>query len=192
MGRRRRSGALRRERRQPEHRLRAFSTSRGLAIWAGEFFGAVNQDAVRYYLALNSPELAEADFNLRDFEEITDTLFGGKLKNAIGEITSADTDMVSDSLSEDAALIKLADIRKKFMEASGVDSFSMRGIAKSLHDLIALLHLSNPLRVGQLLGLYAKLSKSLQPGLSAALSSALELSDQWGGLGCWRVIPSSR
>lgn len=159
-----------------------FSTSRGLAIWAGEFFGAINQDAVRYYLALKSPELAKADFNLGDFEEITNSLFDRILRVAIQKISTADTGatMISDGLSDELATIKLADIRKKFLIASGIDSFSMSKIAECLRDLIVLLHLSNQRSVGQFLGLYAKLSRSLQPNFSAALSSALEIPDQWG------------
>ena len=159
-----------------------FSTSRGLAIWAGEFFEVIDQDAVRYYLALKSPELSEADFNLRDFEETTNLLFGGTLWKALEKIanSSSGSTEISDGLCQDTSLIKLANIRADFLQASDIDNFSMSNIANCLQGLIVLIHLSNPQSLGQLLGLYAKLSQCLQPGLSRSLASALKLPDGWG------------
>lgn len=158
-----------------------FSTSRGLAIWASDFFAEVNTDAARYYLALKSPELEEADFNLQDFEATTNQFFGGILRTAINSIIQNPNPDVyqSDGLSSDIGLIKLADIREKYIEAASIGGFSMSGLAETLKKILTLIHLSQPKGLPQLLALYATLSHAIQPVFSQQLRSALSLPDNW-------------
>ena len=158
-----------------------FSTSRGLAIWASDFFAEVNSDAARYYLALKSPELEEADFNLQDFEATTNHFFGGILCTAINSIIqnpNLDT-YLSDGLSSDIGLIKLGDIREKYLNAASISGFSMNGLAETLIDILTLIHLSDSKGLPQLLSLYASLSQAIQPVFSQQLRSALSVPDSW-------------
>ncbi len=158
-----------------------FSTSRGLAIWACDFFDDVNTDAARYYLALKSPELQEADFNLHDFETTTNHVFKNILCKAIKSVINnpiTDTHF-SDGLSTEIGIIKLADIRKLYLKSASVAKFSMNGLAKSLENLLTLIHLSDRAGLPQLLSLYAALSEAIQPEFSQQLNLALGVPDGW-------------
>ncbi|MFE9749570.1 class I tRNA ligase family protein [Saccharothrix saharensis] len=51
-----------------------FSTSRGHAIWGGDFLRRVPADAVRFFLCLAGPEVAQTSFSLREFTDTTRTV----------------------------------------------------------------------------------------------------------------------
>ena len=48
-----------------------FSTSRGHAIWGNDFFSENDSDVSRFYLALNSPESFQSNFNVDDFNRFS-------------------------------------------------------------------------------------------------------------------------
>jgi|GEM_PF-621188 len=158
-----------------------FSTSRGHAIWAGEFFSTVDTDAARLYLALVAPELEEADFDLTDFENFTNEVCGKILANAISMVVNTDATRVAsgNGLTSELAMIKLDEIRRNYMAAASVEEFSMRGIASCIHDLLTLIHLSAVESLPQLLALYGCLSAPLQPGFSKRLRQALSVDAEW-------------
>ncbi|MEO6500478.1 MAG: class I tRNA ligase family protein [Jatrophihabitantaceae bacterium] len=55
-----------------------FSTSRGYAIWGGEFLNQVPADSLRFYLCLTGPETEQTNFARADFDEcIGQTLVDG-------------------------------------------------------------------------------------------------------------------
>lgn len=55
-----------------------FSTSRGYAIWGGEFLNRVPADSLRFYLCLTGPEIEQTNFAMADFEKvIAETLVDG-------------------------------------------------------------------------------------------------------------------
>ncbi|MDT0261444.1 class I tRNA ligase family protein [Jatrophihabitans lederbergiae] len=55
-----------------------FSTSRGHAIWGGEFLTTVPADSLRFHLCLTGPETKQTNFSRRAFADTTrDVLVGG-------------------------------------------------------------------------------------------------------------------
>lgn len=55
-----------------------FSTSRGHAIWGGDFLQKESADDVRFHLCLTGPESAKSDFRVEDFRQTQrDVLAGG-------------------------------------------------------------------------------------------------------------------
>ncbi|WP_051951164.1 class I tRNA ligase family protein [Actinacidiphila yeochonensis] len=55
-----------------------FSTSRGHAIWGGEFLRRTNADALRFHLCLTGPEREQNNFSMKEYAEtVTDVLVGG-------------------------------------------------------------------------------------------------------------------
>ncbi|HTZ43399.1 MAG TPA: class I tRNA ligase family protein [Jatrophihabitans sp.] len=55
-----------------------FSTSRGYAIWGGEFLSRVPADSLRYHLCLTGPEIEQTNFAMVDFEKtVAETLVDG-------------------------------------------------------------------------------------------------------------------
>lgn len=55
-----------------------FSTSRGYAIWGGEFLNQVPADSLRFYLCLTGPETEQTNFTMTDFSKrVAETLVEG-------------------------------------------------------------------------------------------------------------------
>ncbi|MEL6639769.1 MAG: class I tRNA ligase family protein [Pseudomonadota bacterium] len=158
-----------------------FSTSRGHAIWAGDFFSQVDSDAARLYLALVAPELEEADFDLAAFESFTNGVCYKILSNALSMVAkSRSNDGASgDSLTSDIAIMKLDSIRDNFLIATAVETFSMRGIANCVQDLLTLIYLSKADGLPQLLALYGCLAAALQPRFARSLREAIGVEPDW-------------
>jgi len=57
-----------------------FSTSRGHAIWGGEFLRRVPADPVRFHLCLTGPERAQTNFSAADFEATVNELLAGEFQ----------------------------------------------------------------------------------------------------------------
>lgn len=161
-----------------------FSTSRGHAIWAGDFFSQVDSDAARLYLALVAPELEEADFDLAAFESFTNCVCYKILSNAVSMVaTSQPNDGApGDSLTSDIAMMKLDSIRDNFLIATAVETFSMRGIASCVQDLLTLIYLSKADGLPQLLALYGCLSAALQPRFARSLREAIGVEPDWANV----------
>ncbi|MEU7279021.1 class I tRNA ligase family protein [Streptomyces sp. NPDC045431] len=70
-----------------------FSTSRGHAIWGGEFLRRVNADALRFHLCLTGPEREQNNFSMKEFTDTVSTVLAGGLE--------AWTDTVLDLLAKD-------------------------------------------------------------------------------------------
>lgn len=70
-----------------------FSTSRGHAIWGGEFLRRVNADALRFHLALTGPEREQNNFSMKEFADTVSTVLAGGIERW--------TDTVLDLLSQD-------------------------------------------------------------------------------------------
>ncbi|MFF5447386.1 class I tRNA ligase family protein [Streptomyces sp. NPDC012888] len=54
-----------------------FSTSRGHAIWGGEFLRRVNADALRFHLCLTGPEREQNNFSMKEFADTVSTVLAG-------------------------------------------------------------------------------------------------------------------
>lgn len=70
-----------------------FSTSRGHAIWGGEFLRRVNADALRFHLCLTGPEREQNNFSMKEFEDTVSTVLAGGIERW--------TDTVLDLLAQD-------------------------------------------------------------------------------------------
>ncbi|MGD9485978.1 class I tRNA ligase family protein [Streptomyces sp. TRM70308] len=51
-----------------------FSTSRGHAIWGGEFLRRVSPDALRLHLSLTGPEREQSNFSMKEFTDTVETV----------------------------------------------------------------------------------------------------------------------
>ncbi|MGW0393164.1 methionine--tRNA ligase [Streptomyces sp. NPDC003042] len=51
-----------------------FSTSRGHAIWGGDFLRRVNADALRFHLCLTGPEREQNNFSMKEFADTVSTV----------------------------------------------------------------------------------------------------------------------
>ncbi|WP_424212632.1 methionine--tRNA ligase [Streptomyces sp. BI20] len=70
-----------------------FSTSRGHAIWGGDFLRRVNADALRFHLCLTGPEREQNNFSMKEFADTVSTVLAGGLETW--------TDAVLDLLGQD-------------------------------------------------------------------------------------------
>lgn len=53
-----------------------FSTSRGHAIWGGDFLRQVSADALRFHLCLTGPEREQSNFAMKDFAATVEEIIG--------------------------------------------------------------------------------------------------------------------
>lgn len=67
---------------------RQFSKSRKWGVWVGEFLAQYNGDLARYYLGINGPETADADFSWSDFSARINADLVGNLGNLINRVLS--------------------------------------------------------------------------------------------------------
>lgn len=58
-----------------------FSTSRGHAIWGGEYLRRVPADTLRFYLCLTGPECEQTSFSAKDFASTVDDLLADALQD---------------------------------------------------------------------------------------------------------------
>jgi methionyl-tRNA synthetase len=65
---------------------RPFSTSRGHAVWLPEYLAEHDPDPLRFYLALNLPESADADFTWERFRQTNDGELVGTWGNLVHRV----------------------------------------------------------------------------------------------------------
>lgn len=113
-----------------------FSTSKGHAIWGRELLDEYTADEVRYYVALNAPELAESNFIPEEMSRyVGETIrpqfsnFGSALDAYIRGIESAQEPV-------DAQDRFLSSLDKRFRSFYGPENFSMRESSKLLSTFI--------------------------------------------------------
>jgi len=63
-----------------------FSTSRNWGIWLPDFLKQYEPDTLRYYLAINGPENADSDFNIKEFKTRVNTELLGKFGNFVNRV----------------------------------------------------------------------------------------------------------
>jgi methionyl-tRNA synthetase len=67
---------------------RQFSKSRRWGVWLPEFLEKYDPETLRYYLGVNGPESADADFSWKEYETKINTELIGKLGNFVNRVLS--------------------------------------------------------------------------------------------------------
>ncbi|MBF0103670.1 MAG: methionine--tRNA ligase [Desulfobacterales bacterium] len=65
-----------------------FSKSRNWAVWLPDFLANFEADTLRYYLTVNGPETADADFSWKDYKDKTNNELIATLGNFINRVLS--------------------------------------------------------------------------------------------------------
>lgn len=155
-----------------------FSTSRGIAIWVNDILRDAPLDAVRFYLALHSPEEEECNFERKDFDDWTfhfflpglqrlEKILAQELSDAGDEVLATEDRWVDEEL--------MAEWRKH----SSLDNFSMRQIAAVLHRLLRYIcdiPDGELRRLWPLASRYAVMGMSIHPDWSGAMLDRIKTS----------------
>ncbi|MFB7783928.1 methionine--tRNA ligase [Streptomyces vinaceus] len=175
-----------------------FSTSRGHAIWGGEFLRRVNADALRFHLCLTGPERAQNNFSMKEFADTLSTVLAGGLErwtDTVLDLLAQDFDsVVPDAGPADGPLrAERAALPGQIAAALGAEAFSPQRAADALATVIeraeadlrqlALLRAAGPReeyagRLAahvELLAAVAVTTAPLMPGWSAFLAGHLGL-----------------
>ncbi|OWW21577.1 methionine--tRNA ligase [Noviherbaspirillum denitrificans] len=154
-----------------------FSTSRGHAIWVRDILKTHPADAVRTYLALNSPEEAVCNFSMAEFSAWYETAFNGKLNRLRDTLFNANQKQafIAIAACDRAAFNTLL---RDWRHAGSEGAFSMRRLARvcaSVLDLAADAAVHRAADARMLLAAYAVLSSPIHPAWSSALMQRIGL-----------------
>lgn len=154
-----------------------FSTSRGHAIWVRDILKTHPADAVRTYLALNSPEDAVCNFSMAEFSAWYEKDFIGKqnrLRDALFDTSEKQRFIAIAPRDREALNALLRDWRK----ASSEGAFSMRKLAHVCAAVLDLAADAAPRRAvdaRMLLAAYAVLASPIHPAWSAEVMQRIGL-----------------
>lgn len=175
-----------------------FSTSRGHAIWGGEFLRRVNADALRFHLCLTGPERAQNNFSMKEFADTLSTVLAGGLEqwtDTVLDLLAQDFDSVVPAAgpADGPLAAERAALPGQIAGALGAEAFSPQRAADVLATVIeradadlrelALLRVSGPREEyagrlaahAELLAAVAVTAAPLMPGWSAFLAGHLGL-----------------
>lgn len=159
-----------------------FSTSRGHAIWARDLLQTVSADLLRQYLCSVAPETEACNFSSADFAR-WQPLAEQRLAELLAAAEQAGgRDLDAPVLDEDggAALqAPLAALRKRWLAATALDSFSVRALAATVDAALDLALLRCGIGAadqGLALAALAGFARATMPALSDRLLQALGLS----------------
>lgn len=119
-----------------------FSTSRGHAIWGGEFLRQTPADAVRFHLCLAGPETNQTSFSLRKFTETSQTVLREGLQAWTDELLTLVHKDFGGVVPEPgdaspdprvAAVLRLPDL---ITEALAPERFSPRRAAEAVREVV--------------------------------------------------------
>ncbi|MEU3773606.1 class I tRNA ligase family protein [Streptomyces sp. NPDC032472] len=115
-----------------------FSTSRGHAIWGGEFLRRVNADALRFHLCLTGPERAQNNFSMKEFADTLSTVLAGALErwaDTVLDLLAQDFDSVlpaADGVDGGPLAAERAALPGRIADALGAEAFSPQRAADAL------------------------------------------------------------
>ncbi|MEW2412143.1 class I tRNA ligase family protein [Streptomyces sp. NPDC046866] len=115
-----------------------FSTSRGHAIWGGEFLRRVNADALRFHLCLTGPERAQNNFSMKEFSDTLSTVLAGALErwtDTVLDLLAQDFDSVlpaADGVDAGPLAAERAELPGRIAGALGAEAFSPQRAADAL------------------------------------------------------------
>jgi methionyl-tRNA synthetase len=156
-----------------------FSTSRGYAIWGGEFLSRVPADSLRYYLCLTGPEIEQTNFAIADFDKCIAEILVDGLEVIL---RSFDDSVASGKGSSDAMLEAMTDrLRDQVDSHLAPAAFSAAAAAAAIRQFCmnqhgalsaALADASGPARRRALISL-ALTVEPIMPGWAGDLLGAL-------------------
>jgi methionyl-tRNA synthetase len=158
-----------------------FSTSRGHAIWVDDILEEVSSDALRYYLALVSPEEQTENFEIKKFNAWHEDVFQPFCEMLEAYMEGHAQDFAHAHFSN-GNIPAFAEYYKKewnaFTETTG---FSITGISQTQHKLLA--EIQTALENGQmdvdpLISLYLVSGKPIHPDLSEKLISRFSINEK--------------
>jgi methionyl-tRNA synthetase len=115
-----------------------FSTSRGHAIWGGDFLRQVPADAVRFFLCLAGPETSQTSFSMREFTDTTTSVLRDGLQGWADDVLESlhrDFGGVVPESDVDSGhpAFELPDVVAK---ALAPEAFSPRAAAQAVRDVV--------------------------------------------------------
>nr|WSW45070.1 class I tRNA ligase family protein [Streptomyces sp. NBC_01001] len=118
-----------------------FSTSRGHAIWGGEFLRRVNADALRFHLCLTGPERAQNNFSMKEFADTLSTVLAGGLErwtDTVLDLLGQDFDSVVPAAgpADGPLAAERAALPQRIADALGAGAFSPQRAADTLATVI--------------------------------------------------------
>ncbi|MCX4629025.1 class I tRNA ligase family protein [Streptomyces sp. NBC_01443] len=118
-----------------------FSTSRGHAIWGGEFLRRVNADALRFHLCLTGPERAQNNFSMKEFADTLSTVLAGGLErwtDTVLDLLGQDFDSVVPAAgpADGPLAAERAALPQRIADALGAEGFSPQRAADTLATVI--------------------------------------------------------
>jgi methionyl-tRNA synthetase len=140
-----------------------FSTSRGHAIWVDDILKDYTSDAVRFYLALNSPETEVKNFEMTAFTEWSNSFYEpakSKLYNL-----HFSNDMVV-TMDFDNHVLKLINEWKKY---GTKEDFSITKLAEIGKELLKRIVDLEDNKFSSIIALYLVLNSAVHPNLSNEL-----------------------
>jgi methionyl-tRNA synthetase len=118
-----------------EHRK--FSTSQGHAIWARDLLDHMSADEARFYLSLHAPELAEGNFELDAAHAALQRDLHVPLATVRARLSEIANSRRTPVASVSPSVLDAVDRRVRLFSAP--ESFSVRGLAGVVRDLLAYL-----------------------------------------------------
>lgn len=121
---------------------RKFSTSRGHAIWGGQFLRQVPADALRFHLCLTGPETEQGNFAAKEFAGTVRDVLADGLQSWAGSVLSfARADfggrVPTEAPAPDGTMARpLRTLPGQVAAALAPESFSPRAAATALRDVI--------------------------------------------------------
>ncbi|MBD0744121.1 class I tRNA ligase family protein [Streptomyces sp. CBMA152] len=173
-----------------------FSTSRGHAIWGGEFLRRVNADALRFHLCLTGPEREQNNFSMKEFADTMSTVLAGGIErwtDTVLDLLSQDFDSTVPAGGGDPLRAERDALPREIAAALGAEAFSPQRAAAAIATVVdratddlrelALLRASAPREQyasrlaahAELLAAVAVAAAPLMPGWSAFLAGHLGL-----------------
>ncbi|HTI09027.1 MAG TPA: class I tRNA ligase family protein [Puia sp.] len=149
-----------------------FSTSRGIAIWVNDILKVASLDAVRYYLALHSPEEGTTNFEMEEFNKWHAEFYLPAM-DKIRSVSDRMTTFTDGHLSAESPAYAFIGNWKKY---SSPEHFSIRGMATELAKMLEFLVTDAAVETPEfdrLLQLYAVMGLPVHPGLSESLITNL-------------------
>ncbi|MGW5851110.1 methionine--tRNA ligase [Streptomyces sp. NPDC055254] len=113
-----------------------FSTSRGHAIWGGEFLRRVNADALRFHLCLTGPEREQNNFSMKEFADTVSTVLAGGIErwtDTVLDLLGQDFDSLVPAAAPAGELVaERAALPGEIAAALGAEAFSPQRAAAAL------------------------------------------------------------
>lgn len=148
-----------------------FSTSRGIAIWVNDILKEAPMDAVRFYLALHSPEEETTNFEIEKFRKWKDDFFLPAVQKGEAILRKENKDWTGESLlNEDKPVVQLA--IREWNTFSTLNEFSIRGISQALQKLLRYIYSlpeTDVCRLQDLYKVYFVMGMAIHPDISDKL-----------------------